>query len=72
MTQTKTTKNSRKMQTLVRQKSYELYFSRPLPGCKNKPTVLDITAINPESGAFNKVRLNGRAVSQLREVLSAQ
>jgi hypothetical protein len=72
MTQTKTTKNSLKVQTLVRQKSYELYFSRPRAGRKDKPTVLDITAINPETGTFNKVRLNGRAVSQLREVLAVQ
>ena len=70
MTQTKITKNSLKMQTLVRQKSYELYFSRPRPGRKDKPTVLDITAVNPVSGTFNKVRLNGRAVSQLRDMLA--
>jgi hypothetical protein len=68
---TKTTKNSQKVQTLVRQSNYELYFSRPLPGRKNKPTVLDVTGFNPVTGALNKVRLDGRQVAQLRKVLSS-
>jgi hypothetical protein len=68
---TKHTKNSKKAQTLVRTNSYELYFSRPLPGRKDKPTVLDVTAFNPVTGQLNKVRLSGRAVAELREVLAS-
>jgi hypothetical protein len=71
MTNTKTTKNSQKVQTLVRQANYELYFSRALPGRKDKPTLLDVTGFNPVTGALSKVRLDGRAVAQLRKILAA-
>ena len=67
---TKITTKSRKVQTLVRRPSYELYFSRPLPGKKDKPTVLDVTGFNPISGEVNKVRLTGKQVSELRNVLA--
>ena len=70
MTQTKITTNSRKVQTLVRKPSYELYFSRPLPGKKDKPTVLDVTGFNPITGQLNKVRLTGIQVTELRKVLA--
>lgn len=70
MTQTKITTNSRKVQTLVRQPSYELYFSRPLPGKKDKPTILDVTGFNPVTGEVNKVRLSGVQVATLRKVLA--
>lgn len=71
MTQTKQTKNSKKLQTIVRQDTFELYFSRPLPGRKDKPTILDVTALNPVTGEFNKVRLNSRAIASLRGVLAS-
>ena len=71
MTKTKTTHNGKKVATFVQQDSFELYFSRPTPGTKSASTFLNVTGFNPNTGAENKVQLDGRAVAQLRKLLAA-
>lgn len=70
MTKTKTTHNGKKVATFVQQDTYELYFSRPNNGVKSETTFLNVTGFNPVTGQENKVRLDGRAVAQLRKVLA--
>ena len=70
MTKTNTTKNGRKVSTLVRNTSYELSFSRPSKGVKSESTHLNVTGFNPVTGEVNKVRLDGRAVATLRKILT--
>jgi hypothetical protein len=68
---TKMTHNGRKTATSIFTENYALYFSRPVAGNKSDVTFLNVAGINPITGKSNKVRLDGRAVSQLRKVLAA-
>ena len=70
MTKTRQTHNGRKIATFVQQEEYQLYFSRPAEGVKDQTTFLTVLGENPSTGEFNKVRLDGRAVAQLRKVLA--
>jgi hypothetical protein len=65
------THNGRKTATSLFTENYALYFSRPVEGNKSDVTFLNVAGINPITGKTNKVRLDGRAVSQLRKILAA-
>lgn len=69
MTKTNTTKNGRKLSTLVTSNSYEFSFSRPIPGVKSESTYLNVSGNNPVTGEWEKVRLDGRGVAALRNLL---
>jgi len=70
MTKTNKTNNGRKVSTLVKGSTYELSFSRPVKGVKSESTHLNVTGFNPATGEVNKVRLDGRAVANLRKILA--
>ena len=70
MTKTNKTNTGRKVSTLVKGSTYELSFSRPVKGVKSESTHLNVTGFNPATGELNKVRLDGRAVANLRKILA--
>lgn len=68
MTKTRNTHNGQKTSTAVINEDFALYFSKA--NVKSKATYLTLSAINPETGKFTKIRLDGRQVSTLRKVLA--
>ena len=70
MTKTTKTKNGRKLSTFVKNDGYSLSFSRPAPGVKSETTFLNVEGYDPVTGDYAKVRLDGKAVAQLRRVLA--
>ena len=71
MTKTTKAKNGRKVNTFVKNSNYTLSFTRPTAGVKDESTFLNVSGFNPSTGEFGKVRLDGRAVTQLRKVLAS-
>ena len=71
MTKTTKTKNGRKVNTFVKNSEYTLSFTRPTSGVKDETTFLNVSGYNPATGEYGKVRLDGRAVAQLRRVLAS-
>jgi len=70
MTKTKKTKNGRKLSTLVATPTYELAFSRPVKGVKNETTRLSIKGFDALTGTVARIRLDGRAVATLRNLIA--
>jgi hypothetical protein len=71
MTKTTKTKNGRKVNTYVRNSNYALSFTRPVKGIKSERMHLNVTGVNPLTKKMTKVRLDGRAIVELRRILSA-
>lgn len=71
MTKTTKTKNGRKINTYVKNKSFSLSFSRPVKGVKDETVTLSVAGKNPFTNELNRVRLDGRAVAALRRMLAA-
>ena len=69
MTKTKLTHNGQKTATFVQTGEVEFYLSRPT-NSKKGSTFINITGTNPVTGRREKVRLSGRQVTALRNVLA--
>jgi hypothetical protein len=70
MIKRRTTKNGRKVSTFVKNRDYSLYLTGPSKGVKDLGTTLTIVGINPTYGQKNLVKLDGRAISLLRSILT--
>jgi hypothetical protein len=64
------TKNGRKVSTFVKNRDYSLYLTGPSKGVKDLGTTLSIVGVNPATGLKSLVKLDGRAVSLLRTILT--
>jgi hypothetical protein len=62
------THNGKKTATALINDGFALYFSKA--NKKSVATYLTLSATNPDTGKFTKVRLNGRQVAALRSVIA--
>lgn len=62
------THNGAKTATTVINDGFALYFSKA--NKKSAATYLTLSATNPETGKFTKIRLDGRQVAALRSVIA--
>ena len=62
------THNGKKTATAVINDGFALYFSKA--NAKSQSTYLTLSATNPETGEFTKIRLDGRQVAALRSVIA--
>lgn len=68
MKKVRKTHNGNKTATTIINEGFALYFSKA--NNKSEATYLTLSAFNPDTGQFTKVRLDGRQVSTLRSVLA--
>jgi len=68
MIKTNKTHNGKKTATAVINEGFALYFSKA--NTKSESTFLTVSAFNPETNEFTKVRLNGKQVNTLRKVIA--
>ena len=62
------THNGKKTATTIINDGFAMYFSKA--NNKSESTFLTLSATNPETGEFTKIRLDGRQVSTLRSVIA--
>ena len=62
------THNGKKTATTIINDGFAMYFSKA--NNKSESTYLTLSAHNPETGEFTKIRLDGRQVSTLRSVIA--
>lgn len=62
------THNGKKTATAVINDGFSLYFSKA--NRKSESTYLTLSATNPDTGEFTRIRLDGRQVAALRSVIA--
>ncbi len=62
------THGGKKTATTIINEGFALYFSKA--NSKSESTYLTLSAENPETGEFTKIRLDGQQVAQLRKVIA--